>query len=68
MYLFYWARKNERKHQEYLKVFALFGPLVPVYFATDNFLRVCGKGKYRKLKIIVLWCQRMSIRQLSTHI
>jgi len=30
---------------DYLKVFALFGPLVPVYFATDNFLRVCGRQK-----------------------
>ena len=30
---------------EYLKAYALFGPLIPVYYATDNFLRVCGKGK-----------------------
>lgn len=30
---------------EYLKVFSLFGPLIPVYFATDNYLRVCGKEK-----------------------
>ncbi len=30
---------------EYLKIFALFGPLVPIYFATDNFLRVCGKER-----------------------
>lgn len=29
----------------YLQVFAVFGPLIPVYFATDNFLRVCGKQK-----------------------
>ncbi|MBQ1529042.1 MAG: oligosaccharide flippase family protein, partial [Clostridia bacterium] len=26
----------------YLKVFAVFGPLIPMYFATDNYLRVCG--------------------------
>ena len=31
---------------EYLKVFSLFGPLVPIYFATDNYLRVCGKEKH----------------------
>ncbi len=30
---------------DYLKVFALFGPLIPIYFATDNYLRVCGKQK-----------------------
>lgn len=30
---------------EYLQVFSLFGPLIPVYFATDNFLRVCGKQR-----------------------
>ena len=30
---------------EYLKIFALFGPLIPIYFATDNYLRACGKEK-----------------------
>ena len=30
---------------EYLKIYSLFGPLIPVYFATDNYLRVCGKEK-----------------------
>ncbi len=30
---------------EYLKVYALFSPLLPIYFATDNYLRVCGKEK-----------------------
>lgn len=34
-----------RMGTEYLQVFAVFGPLIPVYFATDNFLRVCGKQK-----------------------
>ncbi len=29
----------------YIRVYALFFPLIPVYFATDNFLRVCGKEK-----------------------
>ncbi len=29
----------------YLKVFSVFGPLIPIYFATDNYLRVCGKQK-----------------------
>lgn len=31
---------------EYLRVFSIFGPLIPIYFATDNFLRVCGKVKF----------------------
>ncbi|MCR4600276.1 MAG: MATE family efflux transporter [Clostridia bacterium] len=31
---------------EYLRVFSLFGPLIPIYFATDNYLRVCGKGRF----------------------
>ena len=30
---------------EYLKIYAIFGPLIPIYFATDNYLRVCGKEK-----------------------
>ncbi len=30
---------------EYLKVYAVFGPLIPIYFATDNYLRVCGKQR-----------------------
>lgn len=31
---------------EYLKIFSLFGPLIPIYFATDNYLRVCGREKH----------------------
>ena len=34
-----------RMGAEYLKVFAVFSPLVPVYFATDNFMRACGKQR-----------------------
>ena len=30
---------------QYLKIYAAFGPLIPVFFATDNYLRVCGKQK-----------------------
>lgn len=30
---------------DYLKIYAIFGPLIPIYFATDNYLRVCGKQK-----------------------
>ena len=30
---------------EYLRVYSLFAPLIPIYFATDNYLRVCGKQK-----------------------
>lgn len=29
----------------YTRVYALFSPLMPIYHATDNFLRVCGKEK-----------------------
>lgn len=29
----------------YTRVYALFSPLLPIYFATDNYLRVCGKEK-----------------------
>ncbi len=29
----------------YLRVYAIFSPLVPIYHAMDNFLRVCGKEK-----------------------
>ncbi|MCI8513428.1 MAG: MATE family efflux transporter [Lachnospiraceae bacterium] len=30
---------------EYLRIYALFSPLLLVYFAADNYLRVCGKEK-----------------------
>ncbi len=30
----------------YIRMYAIFSPLVPIYFATDNFLRVCGKEKH----------------------
>ncbi len=29
----------------YIRVYAAFAPLVPLYFATDNFLRICGKER-----------------------
>ena len=29
----------------YTRVYALFSPLIPIYHATDNYLRVCGKEK-----------------------
>ncbi len=29
----------------YIRIYALFSPLVPLYFATDNFLRICGKER-----------------------
>lgn len=29
----------------YLKIYSVFGPLVPIYFALDNYLRVCGKER-----------------------
>ncbi len=29
----------------YTRMYALFNPIMPIYFATDNFLRICGKEK-----------------------
>ena len=29
----------------YIRMYAIFSPLLPLYFATDNYLRVCGKEK-----------------------
>lgn len=29
----------------YIRFYAMFSPLLPIYFATDNYLRVCGKEK-----------------------
>ena len=28
---------------EYLRIYALFAPLLPIYFAMDNYLRICGR-------------------------
>ena len=33
----------------YLRAYALFGPLIPIYFAMDNYLRVCGREKLSML-------------------
>jgi len=30
---------------QYLKIYALFAPLIPIYFAMDNYLRVCGRER-----------------------
>ncbi len=30
---------------DYVRVYALFSPLLPLYHATDNFLRVCGRER-----------------------
>ena len=29
----------------YIRIYAAFSPLLPIYFATDNYLRVCGKER-----------------------
>lgn len=31
---------------EYLQVFALFAPVIMVFFAVDNYLRICGRPRY----------------------
>ncbi|SFT88003.1 putative efflux protein, MATE family [Selenomonas sp. GACV-9] len=33
----------------YLQIYALFAPLIPIYFATDNFLRDCGQQRVSML-------------------
>ena len=33
----------------YTRVYAIFSPLMPIYHATDNYLRVCGKEKLSML-------------------
>ena len=40
------GEETARLAVEYLSVYAVFAPLVPVYFATDNFLRDCGKQRF----------------------
>lgn len=31
---------------EYIRVYAVFSPLIIVYFAADNYLRICGRQNY----------------------
>lgn len=31
---------------EYIRIYAVFSPLIIVYFAADNYLRICGKQNY----------------------
>lgn len=38
---------------DYLKVYAIFSPLIPVYFAIDNYLRVCGKHNFSMIVGVV---------------
>lgn len=38
---------------EYIRVYAIFAPLVIVYFAVDNYLRICGKQNYSMILNIV---------------
>jgi len=40
------SEETVRMAVEYLTVYAVFAPLVPVYFATDNFLRDCGRQRF----------------------
>lgn len=38
---------------EYIRVYAVFAPLVIVFFAIDNYLRICGKQNYSMMLNIV---------------
>lgn len=42
-----------RAGAQYLRTFAAFGPLISVYFAVDNYLRVCGKQTLSMVVAIV---------------
>jgi len=37
----------------YIGVFALFSPLILPFFATDNYLRICGKERYSMMLTVV---------------
>ncbi len=34
---------------EYIQVYALFSPVIMIFFAIDNYLRICGKVRYSML-------------------
>ena len=38
---------------EYIRVYAVFAPLIIVFFAVDNYLRICGKQNYSMVLNIV---------------
>ena len=38
---------------QYIRVYAVFSPLVMVFFAIDNYLRVCGKARYSMVLNVV---------------
>ena len=38
---------------EYIRVFAAFSPLIIVFFAVDNYLRICGKQNYSMILNII---------------
>ena len=39
------AEEAIRLSVEYLRVYSVFGPLIPICFALDNYLRVCGQER-----------------------
>ena len=39
------AEEAIRLSVEYLRVYSVFGPLIPICFALDNYLRVCGRER-----------------------
>ena len=38
---------------EYIRIYAVFAPLIIVFFAVDNYLRICGKQNYSMILNIV---------------
>lgn len=39
---------------DYMRVYALFSPAIMIFFAVDNFLRICGKVRYSMIMNIVI--------------
>lgn len=39
---------------DYMRVYALFSPAIMIFFAVDNFLRICGRVRYSMVMNIVI--------------
>lgn len=38
---------------EYMQVYAVFAPVIMVFFAVDNYLRICGRVRYSMILNVV---------------
>lgn len=39
---------------QYMKVYAAFAPLIMIFFAVDNYLRICGKPRYSMILNVIM--------------